>query len=278
MAKSHHPMTTPTSKRIDACFARLRGQGRKALIPYITAGDPDPQHTVAIMHAMVSAGADMIELGIPFSDPVADGPIIELAHQRAVSQGVTLADVLTMVAEFRKTDNKTPIVLMGYLNPIEIMGYDTFASRAADAGVDGVLVVDLPIEDTGVFGDAVGKAGLEIVFLIAPNTSDQRIAQIAAVAGGYLYYVSLKGTTGAGNLDTDEVGRRVQHLQSMTSLPVCVGFGIRDGQSAAAISQYADGVIVGTVVVKALASHGDPALGQAAVVGCLKDMRQSMDQ
>ena len=271
--------TTPDTKRIDACFARLESEGRKGLIPYVTAGDPGPEATVPLLHAMVDAGADIIELGIPFSDPVADGPVIELAHQRAVSQGVTLADVLLMVAEFRKKDNVTPIALMGYLNPIEIMGYENFARRAADAGVDALLAVDIPPEDAKTLLSPLHKEGLETIFLVSPNTVDERIENICSVAGGYIYYVSLKGVTGAGNLDTDEVQRRVEHIKSFTTLPVCVGFGIRDGASASAISKTADAVIVGTALVKELAAHEDDfAAGRAAVAACLSEMRTAMDK
>ncbi|MTI12940.1 tryptophan synthase subunit alpha [Sansalvadorimonas verongulae] len=271
--------TTVESKRIDVCFARLQSEGRKGLIPYVTAGDPGPEATVPLLHAMVEAGADIIELGIPFSDPVADGPVIELAHQRAVSQGVTLADVLLMVAEFRKKDNVTPIALMGYLNPIEIMGYENFARRAAQAGVDALLAVDIPPEDAKTLLDPLYKEGLETVFLVSPNTVDERIESICSVAGGYIYYVSLKGVTGAGNLDISEVQSRVEHIKSFTSLPVCVGFGIRDGASASAISKTADAVIVGTALVKELATHeNDHAAGCAAVAARLAEMRTAMDQ
>ncbi|WP_281645435.1 tryptophan synthase subunit alpha [Parendozoicomonas sp. Alg238-R29] len=270
--------TTPETKRITACFSRLESEGRKGLIPYVTAGDPGPEATVPLLHSMVEAGADIIELGIPFSDPVADGPVIELAHQRAVSQGVTLADVLAMVAEFRKKDNVTPIALMGYLNPIEIMGYEVFARRAAEAGVDALLAVDIPPEDAATLFEPLHKEGLETVFLISPNTVDERIRKICAVAGGYVYYVSLKGVTGAGNLDADEVQTRVEHIKSFTNLPVCVGFGIRDGASAAAISKTADAVIVGTALVKELAAHDDLAAGRVAVATRLAEMRTAMDQ
>ncbi len=272
-------MTTEQNKsRIDACFARLRSEGRKGLIPYVTAGDPSPQATVSLLHAMVEAGADIIELGIPFSDPVADGPVIELAHQRAVSQGVTLADVLLMVEEFRKKDNVTPIALMGYLNPIEIMGYETFARRASEAGVDGLLAVDIPPEDADDMLQPLRRYGLDAVFLLSPNTADERISGICEAASGYVYYVSLKGVTGAGNLDVNEVQRRVEHIKGYTRLPVCVGFGIRDGASAAAISKVADAVIVGTALVKELAAHEDLEAAKAAIKARLAEMRTAMDQ
>ncbi|CAM3512692.1 tryptophan synthase subunit alpha [Parendozoicomonas haliclonae] len=276
--QQHSFSTRPDSKRIDACFARLQAEGRKGLIPYVTAGDPHPDVTVPLMHAMVEAGADIIELGIPFSDPVADGPVIELAHQRAVSQGVTLADVLVMVTEFRKKDNVTPVALMGYLNPVEIMGYDEFATRAAVAGVDALLTVDVPPEDADFLVEPMRKAGLEAIFLVSPNTADERITGITRVAGGYIYYVSIKGITGAGGLDTDAVSRRVAHVKSMTPLPVCVGFGIRDGESAAALSKTADAVIVGTALVQELASHEKPADAIAAVAAKVADMRTAMDR
>ncbi len=269
--------TDTTTRRIDACFARLTEQGRKALIPYVTAGDPSPEDTVPLLHAMVDAGADIIELGIPFSDPVADGPVIELAHQRAVSQGVTLADVLAMVAEFRKKDNVTPIALMGYLNPLEIMGYETFADTAADAGVDALLAVDVPPEDAGSLLDALHSKGMEAIFLLSPATADERIRTICESSGGYVYYVSLKGVTGAGHLDIDEVRSRVEHIKGFTDLPVCVGFGIRDGASAAAIGQAADGVIVGSALVKELAAADSFEAGKAAVAAKLTEMRQALD-
>ncbi len=265
--------------RIKQCFQQLETQQRKALIPYITAGDPEPGKTVEIMHQLVESGGDIIELGFPFSDPMADGPVIAQAHERALSHGVTLNDVFSMVAKFRETDNTTPVVLMGYLNPIEIMGYEQFATRARDAGVDGVLVVDLPPESAETLVGIMHDCGIDIINLIAPTTPDSRIEKICGVASGYLYYVSLKGVTGSAALDLSEVEKRVAHIKGFTNLPVGVGFGIRDGKSAAAISQVADGVVVGSVLVSELAKY--PEVGNAAVDaagGCLAMMRAAMDQ
>lgn len=265
------------TNRIKTCFERLRGQERKALIPYILAGDP-PGKTVDVMHQLVDNGADMIELGFPFSDPVADGPVIAQAHERAVSHGVTLYDVFAMVSEFRARDNVTPVVLMGYLNPVEIMGYDRFVELASQAGVDGVLMVDLPPEAAGDFLVSLNDHGMDMISLITPTTSDERIARICRIASGYLYYVSLKGVTGAAILNTAEVEERVNHIRRFASVPVCVGFGIRDGQSAAAIGRTADGVIAGSVLVSELAKYGSE--GQAAidrVASRIAEMRSAMD-
>ncbi|WP_067520895.1 tryptophan synthase subunit alpha [Endozoicomonas ascidiicola] len=263
--------------RLKNCFEQLQAGNRKALIPYVLAGDP-PGQTINVMHQLVASGADIIELGFPFSDPVADGPVIAQAHERAVSQGVTLTDVFAMVSEFRQTDNVTPIILMGYLNPVEIMGYERFVEMAADAGVDGVLMVDLPPEAAGELHGLLQERGLDMIKLITPTTSDERIKKICSVASGYLYYVSLKGVTGAATLDTVEVAERVNHIRQFTDVPVCVGFGIRDGESAAAISRTADGVIAGSVLVSELAKFATE--GQAVVerVGeKMTEMRSAMD-
>ena len=266
------------TNRIKSCFETLQGRGRKALIPYILAGDP-PGQTVTVMHQLVANGADIIELGFPFSDPMADGPVIAEAHARAVSHGVTLYDVFTMVCEFRKLDNVTPIVLMGYLNPVEIMGYDRFVKLAADAGVDGVLMVDLPPEAAGGLLNLLQQRGIEMISLITPTSSDARIAKICRAASGYLYYVSLKGVTGAATLNTAEVSARVNHIRQYTDLPICVGFGIRNGQSAAAISTTADGVIAGSVLVSQLSKYESE--GQAVVeqtARTITEMRLAMDE
>ncbi|RRJ84922.1 tryptophan synthase subunit alpha [Aestuariirhabdus litorea] len=265
--------------RIKECFDRLNGLGRKALIPYITAGDSTPALTVPMMHAMVEAGADIIELGIPFSDPMADGPVIQLACERALSHGVTLADVLSMVSEFRKRDNQTPVVLMGYLNPIEMMGYEPFAERAAAAGVDGVLTVDLPPEEADTLGGYLEKNRIDTIFLVAPTTTAERIRSVCSKASGYIYYVSLKGVTGSATLDTDAVAERISLMRSITDLPLGVGFGIRDGDSAARVSQCADGVVVGSVLVDQIASHQqNPDNAIAGVSSILREMRAAMDQ
>ena len=265
--------------RIKSCFDQLEAKQKKALIPYITAGFPDRLSTVDIMHGLVRNGGDIIELGFPFSDPVADGPVIAKAHEQALSQGVTLNDVFSMVATFREKDNITPVILMGYLNPIEIMGYEQFARRASQAGVDGVLVVDLPPEAAMSLAGLLRAVNIDMINLIAPTTTDERIQKICQVATGYLYYVSLKGVTGSAALDVTAVGQRVAHIKQFTSLPVGVGFGIRDGHSAAAVSAVADGVVVGSVLVSALAESVDSTTGLSDEVGeLLADMRTAMDR
>lgn len=231
--------------RMKSCHDR----GRKAVIPYIVAGDPWLEITVPAMHTLVDSGADIIELGVPFSDPMAEGPVIQLGHERALAGHIGLSDVLAMVAEFRQTDADTPVVLMGYANPIEVMGYSKFAAAAQKAGVDGVLTVDMPPEEANDSNAIFRQHSLDTIFLIAPTTSNQRTEQICAMASGYIYYVSLKGVTGAGHIDTDEVEAKVGFIKQTTDLPVCVGFGIKDAVSAQAIAQYADGVVVGSVLV-----------------------------
>ncbi|OED40451.1 tryptophan synthase subunit alpha [Endozoicomonas sp. (ex Bugula neritina AB1)] len=264
--------------RLNACFQRLNVEDRKALVPYILAGDPLGK-TVDVMHQLVKSGADILELGFAFSDPVADGPVIAQAHERAVSQGVTLTDVFTMVSTFREVDNTTPIVLMGYLNPVEIMGYEVFVDRASKAGVDGVLMVDLPPESAGGLLQLLHAREMDMINLITPTTADERIKKICSVASGYLYYVSLKGVTGSAALDLDEVQERVTHIKQFTEVPVAVGFGIRDGASAAAISQVADGVIAGSVLVAELAKYSDegqPCIDRIA--DRVAEMRSAIDK
>ena len=238
--------------RIAACLEACKASGRKAVIPYIVAGDPWNAITVPAMHTLVKAGADIIELGVPFSDPMAEGPVIQLGHERALAHNVGMGDVLAMVAEFRQQDPNTPVVLMGYANPVEVMGYDAFAKAATTAGVDGVLTVDMPPEEAGDMNAVFREYQLDTIFLIAPTTTESRTKAICAMATGYIYYVSLKGVTGAGHIDTDEVKRKVNGIKASTSLPVCVGFGIKDGDSAAAIGQCADGVVVGSVLVNGM--------------------------
>lgn len=236
--------------RFDATFSRLKQQGKSALIPFITAGDPGPKHTVPLMHTLVEAGADVIELGVPFSDPMADGPTIQRASERALAHGVSLAMVLEMVAEFRKKNADTPVVLMGYANPIEAMGVASFADRASAAGVDGVLVVDYPPEESADFAAALHAKNLAPIYLLAPTSSAERIAQVAKLARGFVYYVSLKGVTGAANIDTAEVERNVVRLKAALPLPVGVGFGIRDAASAKAVAGFADAVVIGSRIVQ----------------------------
>ena len=262
-------------KRIDATFARLRAAGRTAVIPYITSGDPAPTATVPIMHALVKAGADVIELGVPFSDPMADGPVIQRASERALAQGVGLADVLAMVAAFRATDTATPVVLMGYANPIEAMGQAAFAARAHDAGVDGVLVVDYPPEEAEEFAALLGTQGLAPIFLVSPTTPEARIERVAALARGYVYYVSLKGVTGAANIDTGAVAQKLAEIRRHTKLPVGVGFGIRDAASAQAIAKVADAVVIGSRIIEEIESG--PATAAERAGAWLAGIRTAVD-
>ena len=235
--------------RIGPTFTALKAQNRKALIPFITAGDPDRDATVPLMHALVEAGANILELGVPFSDPMADGPVIQRASERALANKVGLKDVLAMVAEFRKTNEATPVVLMGYANPVEHMGYETFAKAAKEAGVDGVLTVDIPPEESLGVADVFVAHGLDPIFLLSPTTPESRIAKVAEKARGFVYYVSLKGVTGAGHLDVDEVARKVAMIRSHCNLPVGVGFGIRDAETARRMAGFADAVVVGSRIV-----------------------------
>lgn len=264
--------------RIAARFAALAKTGRKALIPFVTAGDPHPDVTVPLMHAMVAAGADIIELGVPFSDPMADGPVIQAACERALKHHVSLRNVLDMVRRFREQDQETPVILMGYLNPVEVMGYAVFAESSQNAGVDGVLTVDLPPEEAGTFLNDLQQAGIDPIFLLSPTTSEERVRKVAGVASGFLYYVSFKGVTGANRLDVGAVASKLGSIRKLTSLPVGVGFGIRDAQSAAEVSGVADAVVVGSALVKRIAELAEqPERIAEAVSAVLKDMRQAMD-
>lgn len=264
--------------RIAQRFHTLAERRRKALIPYITAGDPHPDLTVSFMHALVDGGADVIELGVPFSDPMADGPVIQLACERALAAGTTLLKVLDMVKAFRERDAATPVVLMGYLNPVEAMGYETFASRCQAVGVDGVLLVDLPPEEAADVAPFFRERGLDMVFLIAPTTTEARIARIAAAGSGYLYYVSLKGVTGAATLDTNAVAGRLDLIRNHTELPIGVGFGIKDAASAGAVARVADGVVVGSALVQRIADNQrEPARIAGELTGLMKAMRDAMD-
>ncbi|HEY0634146.1 MAG TPA: tryptophan synthase subunit alpha [Gammaproteobacteria bacterium] len=263
--------------RIAARFAELRTQGRKALIPFITAGDPQPEVTVPTMHALVEAGADLIELGVPFSDPMADGPVIQQASERALKHHVSLRDVLAMVRTFRETDGATPVVLMGYLNPVEVMGYERFASEAAAAGVDGVLTVDMPPEEAAGLAAALRPHGLDPIFLLAPTTSPERVSRICQAASGFVYYVSVKGITGAGHLDVADVAKRLEMIRARTDLPVGVGFGIQDGASAAKIAQVADAVIVGSALVRRIEA-AEPDKIPAAAGAFVAELRQAMNK
>jgi tryptophan synthase alpha chain len=236
--------------RIPAAFERLARERRKALIPFVTAGDPAGGPTVPLMHALVKAGADVIELGVPFSDPMADGPVIQRASERALAAGASLDTVLAAVAEFRRTDARTPVVLMGYANPIEAMGAEAFAARAREAGVDGVLVVDYPPEECAAFAELVKRNGMDLIFLLAPTSTEARTDRIVGLASGYIYYVSLKGVTGAGHVDVAEVATRLGAIRRRTKLPLGVGFGIRDGETARAIGAAADAVIIGSAIIQ----------------------------
>ncbi len=236
--------------RIDTVFAKLKQQQRKALIPFITAGDPSQQLTVPLMHALVQAGADVIELGVPFSDPMADGPTIQRASERALANGMSLRGVLDIVAEFRQQDTTTPVVLMGYGNPIEAMGWEVFAKRCAEVGVDGALTVDFPPEESHAAFEHLQRHNIAPIFLLAPTTNEARIAQVAKLARGYVYYVSLKGVTGAGNLDLSAIEQKMPQLRKHIKLPIGVGFGIRDAATAKAVSTLCDGVVVGSRIVQ----------------------------
>ncbi|HEX4872277.1 MAG TPA: tryptophan synthase subunit alpha [Nevskiaceae bacterium] len=265
--------------RLATRLAALRQQGRKALIPYITAGDPHPDHSVELMHSLVAAGADAIELGVPFSDPMADGPVIQLACERALAHGTSLRQCVAMVRRFRERDAETPVVLMGYLNPVEHWGVAPFAEAAAAAGVDGVLLVDLAVEEADEVVPLLRAQGLDAIFLLAPTSPAARIAAVAAQASGYLYYVSLKGVTGAASLDVDSVAAKLAEIRQHTALPLCVGFGIRDAASAAAVGAVADGVIVGSALVSLIERHGQtPAELPGHLQGLLGGMRQALDR
>ncbi|MFI4982300.1 MAG: tryptophan synthase subunit alpha [Nevskiales bacterium] len=265
--------------RIKTVFDALKARGTKALVPYITAGDPHPKHTVALMHALVKGGADVIEVGVPFSDPMADGPVIQLACERALVHGTSLWQVLEMVAEFRTTDISTPVVLMGYLNPIEARGFEAFAKRAGQAGVDGVLVVDLAVEEAPEIAPIFRAAGLDCIFLLAPTSSAARIAAIAEQASGYLYYVSLKGVTGAATLDIGSVEAKLAEIRQHTKLPVAVGFGIRDAESAAKVGRVADAVVVGSALVSQIEKHqNEPAVLPGLLTQQLGAIRAALDK
>ena len=264
--------------RIAACFAALKAQGKTALIPYVTAGDPHPSITVPLMHRMVAAGANIVELGVPFSDPMADGPTIQQAHERALKHNTSLHDILGMVAEFRRTDPTTPVVLMGYLNPIEIMGYAEFAKAAEAAGVDGALTVDLPPEEGMGVLPLFREHGIDPIFLLSPTTPERRIATVAQAGGGFIYYVSLKGVTGASTLDVGQVAQHIAQIRQHTDLPLGVGFGIKDAATAAAVAKTADAVVVGSAVIKLIeATPDDHAAIMDGISDLLVSMRTAMD-
>jgi tryptophan synthase alpha chain len=262
--------------RIQARFEALHKAGRKALIPYITAGDPTPALTVPLMRALVESGADILELGVPFSDPMADGPVIQRSGERALRQGVGLGDVLGMARDFRHQNSQTPLVLMGYANPIEAMGVEKFVRSARDAGVDGVIVVDYPPEECTQFAALAKESGIDPIFLLAPTSTEQRIREVARVGSGYLYYVSLRGVTGAGHLDLEDVAARIPGIRAATRLPIGVGFGIRDAESARRVAQSADAVVIGSRIIQEIEAAG-PELAIARVKALLQPIRKALD-
>jgi tryptophan synthase alpha chain len=267
--------------RIAGRFQQLAEQGRKALIPYVVAGDPGLDVTVPLMHRMVACGADIIELGVPFSDPMSEGPVLQLGHERALANGASLRGVLEIVQEFRRQDDATPVLLMGYANPVQHMGFAVFADAAAAAGVDALLTVDIPPEEVSPVNAELQRVGMDNIFLVAPTTPAERIARITATASGFIYYVSLKGVTGAGHLDVADVGHHLALIREHSSLPVAVGFGIKDAASARSVASMADGVVVGSALVaamaKAIEAGGDREAAMAAVVDLLTDIRKGID-
>jgi tryptophan synthase alpha chain len=265
-----------TATRIGEKFARLKAQNKKALVTFVTAGDPTREITVPLMHAMVKSGVDVIELGVPFSDPMAEGPVIQRSSERALALGVGMADVFAYVAEFRKADRETPIVLMGYANPIERMGLKVFGDRAKAAGVDGVIVVDYPPEESHELLETMDAVGIDVVYLLSPTSTSERIEMVANVGRGYIYYVSLKGVTGAANIDTAEVAAAVAKIKAQTNLPIGVGFGIRDGETARRVADVADAVIIGSRIIQEM-EKSSPDAAIANVQKLLQDIRVVMD-
>ncbi|MBQ0723842.1 MAG: tryptophan synthase subunit alpha [Cycloclasticus sp.] len=264
--------------RLDDCFKALKKVGKKALIPFVTAGDPNADFTLSCMHAMAKSGADIIELGVPFSDPMADGPVIQKASERALKGGMTLRGVIALVKRFRQQDKQTPVVLMGYLNPIEFMGYEAFAASASEAGVDGVLTVDIPPEESAELVAAYEKHGISPVFLLAPTSLPHRIKKVVALAKGYIYYVSLKGVTGTGSFDLDDVANKIEEIKQFTSLPLAVGFGVKNADLAANIAKIGDAVVVGSALIDCITANADDyEQAQAAISSLVNDMRIGMD-
>jgi tryptophan synthase alpha chain len=263
--------------RIDTTFQQLKANGRKALIPFVTAGDPHPSATVDLMLAMAEAGADVIELGVPFSDPMADGPVIQRAGERALKNGIGLRKVLAYVREFRARNENTPLVLMGYANPVERYGLDAFVADASAAGVDGVLIVDYPPEECAEFAAKLRAAHMDAIFLLAPTSTEARMAHVGQLASGYVYYVSLKGVTGAGHLNTAAVAEAVPRIRKYVSTPVGVGFGIRDGATARAVADVSDAVVIGSKLVELL--ERQPA-DNVALTGAafIREIRAALDE
>jgi len=263
--------------RIQGRFAALAKARRKALIPYITAGDPHPSLTVPLMRGLVEAGSDILELGVPFSDPMADGPVIQRSGERALKHGVGLGDVLKLVADFRQADSLTPIVLMGYANPIEAMGIARFLREAKAAGIDGVIVVDYPPEECAEFAAAAKEHDIDPIFLLAPTSTDKRIHEVARCGSGYLYYVSLRGVTGAAHLDMSDVAARIPKIRAATRLPIGVGFGIRDAESARRVAETADAVVIGSRIIQEIEA-GAPEQAVARVKNFLRPIREALDR
>lgn len=263
--------------RLATRFTQLESQQRKALVSYVMAGDPHPEVTVSLLHQMVEAGVDVLELGLPFSDPMADGPVIALAAERALAGGTNTLDALNMVKEFRQKDTQTPVVLMGYLNPVEVIGYEKFVAYAHECGVDGVLLVDLPPEEAKDLDGVLKKYDMDQIFLLAPTSTDQRIQYVVQQARGFIYYVSLKGVTGSATLDVAEAAARIEKIKAETDLPVGVGFGISDAQSAKAMGAVADAVIVGSAFVKQFAQL-EPEQAVIATVNKVKELRAALDE
>lgn len=265
--------------RLDTCFQQLKQQNKKALVTYIVCGDPNEETTLDTMHAMVAAGANVIEVGVPFSDPMAEGPVIQLGHERALKSKTSLRSTLKVVQQFREKDNSTPIILMGYQNPVERMGATVFATAAKDAGVDGIIAVDLPPEEAKEFNSELKKVGIENIFLLAPTTTTERAKHVISLAGGFLYYVSVKGVTGAGHLQTESVNEKLSEFRALTDLPICVGFGIKDGESARAVCEHAEGAVVGSLLVNKMGElhSADKTLIASAVADLIAPIRKALD-
>ncbi len=264
--------------RLSTYLTDLKQREKKALVAYIVAGDPNRAITVPLMHQLVESGVDVIELGVPFSDPEAEGPVIQLAHERALKERTTLKDCLAITREFREKNQQTPIVLMGYLNPIEIMGAQTFAEKAGDAGVDGTIIVNLPPEEAVDMTPVLESHGIEPVYLLAPTTTDERASYVCGASKGFVYYVSLKGTTGASHLDIDDVSEKLDRFRKISQLPIMVGFGVKDAQSARAVAGVADGAVVGSAIVNLMHEHGDnPDQLLTSVGSFVKELRQAID-
>jgi len=268
--------------RLQDRYSALRAAGKKAVVPYVVAGDPSVAGTVPLMHRLVAAGADIIELGVPFSDPMSEGPVIQLGHERALANGVSLRQVLAMVREFRELDTTTPVVVMGYANPVERFGYAAFADACAESGVDGLITVDLPPEEVDSLNEQLKRVGLDNIFLISPTTPESRIATITSRASGFIYYVAVKGVTGAGNLDVADVTHHLNSIRAVSTLPVAVGFGIKDAASAASVAEIADGVVVGSALIdtmaKALAAGESQNTAVDRAITLLKAIRIGVDK